>query len=105
MEQLREAYRTNNDDLTKSWLEYIGKRVKSDIKFNISEAVEILNILESNNISLNKSIIKFDIRSSISITYLAQMEKENLEITLGCLPQNQIKSITTRLLNKYGMLL
>lgn len=86
-------------------MEYIGKNIKNDIKFSISEAVDIFNFLEFKSILFDYNFIKFDTRSSSSIEYLASVDRDYFDKTIKCLPPNQVKSIAERLLNKFGLVI
>ena len=105
LEKMREIYRTTEDEYLRIWIEHMGKTIKANDKFSITEAVELHDILESNNIFLDKSIVQFNTRTLWSISWIAQLDEEDLEKTLCCLPQNQRKSVKTRLLKKYGIIL
>jgi len=105
LEQLRNAYRASDSEDDQGWLEYIGNKIKHDIKFEINEAVDILDFLESKSILLDYHFIRFNTRSSVSITYLAHENREYLEKIIKCIPPTQVKSITKRLLNKYGLII
>jgi hypothetical protein len=105
LEQLRNVYRVSCNKDDQKWLEYIGKKIKNDMKFCINEAVDISIFLESKSILLDYHFIKFDTRSSLSIDYLARVDRDYLEKTIKCLPPNQVKSITERLLIKFGLII
>lgn len=105
LDHLRTEYRYLSSKDDRGWLEYIGYNIKNDVKFDINEAVEIFDYLKSKSIIFDYHFIKFDTRSSLSIDYLAHASRENLKKTIKCLAPNQIKSITKRLLNKYGIII